>query len=790
MDSKDPQNALIKSEAYEVPEPYRPPVQRLYDEVETKPVVLDYWRILVKRKWMIFASALAVTAAVAIKTWTEIPIYRATATILIDPEQVDYLPYKDTFQQEAQDDWLSGEYIETQIRTIKSLTLATRVIKALNLESHLGPVKEESPSSHSKIYAWVMSVISPKRNGQANASNDPAENQYSPSAPSLSANLQATPVRGSRLIQVSFSSPDPALTATVANTVCAQYIEYNMEARYRSTQTATEFLTKQLVDLKANVEKSEEELLKFGQQMDIVTLDDKGGNAISQKLIDLNTALTHAQMDRLEKESTWRIVQDSLPGFPDSLRSPGMTVLENSLAQLQQEEATLSVLYKPGWPDLARVQRQREEVERQLVEARKRAVKDIENDYSAAVAKETTISQAVAAQAAESMKLSQNSIQYNILKREVETNQQLYNGFLQRLKEAGISAGLKSSNIRILDAAVVPGTPETPDKPRSMFYGVMGGLFCGMLLAFFFEYLDSSVKSPDDVDRFIKLPTLGVIPSPASLSSTSSHRLLVARGNNGLSGASRVELVAFQNVKSIVSEAYRNTRTSVLLSSGASRRPKSLLITSSWMGEGKTTTSLNLAITLCQTGEKVLLLDCDMRNPNLHRILDLGHSAGMSEYLSGNADLSGNGDLSPLVQETSVPNLYIIPGGHTPPNPAELLGSERMKDVLALSNGHFDHIVIDSPPVLSVADARILAPVVDGVILVIKGGETPKQAVQRCKRLLQEVNANIIGTVLNCVDVRSADYLYYSRYYYRYGYYRRYGYGSEKDAKESPPRDS
>jgi succinoglycan biosynthesis transport protein ExoP len=790
MDNKDPQNALIPSEPYKVPAPYRPPVHQLDDEVETKPVVLDYWRILVKRKWIIFATALAVTIAVAINTWTEIPIYRATATILIDPEQADYLPYKDTFQQEAEADWLSGEYIETQIRTIKSLTLATRAIKALNLESHLGSVKEERPPSRSKVYAWIMNIISPKRNGQANASKDPVENQYSPSAPSLSANLQATPVRGSRLIQVSFSSPDPALTAAVTNTVCAQYIEYNMEARYRSTQAATQFLTKQLVDLKANVEKSEEELLKFGQQMDIVTLDDKGGNVISQKLADLNTALTHAQMERLEKESTWRLVQDSLPGFPDSLRSPGMMVLENSLAGLRQQEATLSVLFKPGWPDLARVQRQGEEVERQLVVARERAIKDIENDYRAAVRKETTLSGAFAAQAAESMKLSQNSIQYNILKREVETNKQLYDGFLQRLKEAGISAGLKSSNIRILDAAVVPGSPESPDKPRNMLYGVMGGLFCGILLAFFFEYLDSSVKSPDDVDRFIKLPTLGVIPSPASISPIFSRRPLLARGNVGPGGGGRVELVTFQNVKSIVSEAYRNTRTSVLLSSGASRRPRSLLVTSSWMGEGKTTTSLNLAITLCQTGEKVLLLDCDMRNPNLHRILGLGHSAGMSEYLSGNADLSGDDDLSPLIQETVVPNLYIIPGGRTPPNPAELLGSERMKDILAACNGHFDHIVIDSPPVLSVTDARILAPIVDGVILVIKGGETPKQAVQRSKRLLQEIDANIIGTVLNQVDVRSADYLYYSRYYYRYGYYRRYGYGSVNDAKESTPRDS
>lgn len=785
MDENDPKDALIKSETYRAPEPYRPPVSQPAGEAETQPMVLDYWRILVKRTWVILACTLAVAIITTVHAYREIPIYRASATMLIEPEQHEYLPYKDTFDPGASDNAVfNSDYIQTQMMTIRSLTLATRVIKALDLESKVGPVREKRPVTRSKIYTWVMSLISSNQNGPKNAAIDPPANPYSPLAPGFLGSLQVTPVKGSQLVQVSFTSPDPVFAARAANAVCSQFIEYNMETKYFSTQTATEFLSKQLTDFKANVEKSEEALLKFAQEKDIVTLDDKGGNVVSQKLSDLNAALTKAQMERLEKKSTWQLVQDTLPGFPDSLRSADMVVLENNLAQLQQQEATLSVLYKPGWPDLERVQRQREEVERQLAEARNRAIKNIENDYRAAESKEKTLEQAFEAQTAESMKLNQNSVQYNILKREVDTNKQLYDGFLQRLKEAGISAGLKSSNVHIVDTAQVPQAPESPDKPANIFYGLVAGFAGGVLLAFFIEHLDSSVKTPDDVDRFIKLPTLGVIPLPDSVSPHSALWLLGARGKS--SSGNSVELVTFQNVKSQVSEAYRNARTSILLSSGASRHPRSLLVTSSLAGEGKTTTALNLSVTLCQAGEKVLLIDCDMRNPKVHTLLKLSASAGMSEYLSGNADLAS------VIQATAIPNLFVIPSGCIPPNPAELLSSERIRDILALSNGGFDHIVVDSPPVLSVSDPRILAPIVDGVILVIKGGETSKQAVQRSKRLLQEIHANIIGTLLNGVDVRSADYHYYSRYYYRYGYYRRYGYGYGygHNARKSPPQDS
>jgi len=296
------------------------------------------------------------------------------------------------------------------------------------------------------------------------------------------------------------------------------------------------------------------------------------------------------------------------------------------------------------------------------------------------------------------------------------------------------------------------------------------GLMGGVGLAFFVEYLDGSIKTPDDVDRYIKLPFLGIIPSAASFKlSLHRKRLAAARSNasNGNTSVNKIELVSYYDAQSLISEAYHNLRTSISLSSGTGRPPKALLVTSSQPEEGKTTTALNLAITLAQTGGKVILLDCDMRNPRVHRALGLDNESGMSSILSGNSYCSS------LIQETEIPNLFVIPAGPVPPNPAVLAGSPRLKQSLALLDQYFDHIVLDSPPVLSVADPRLLATAVDGVVLVVKGGETPKEAVERTSRLLQEMHAHMIGVLLNNVDIRSADYYYRSRYYC-YGYHKKY----------------
>jgi capsular exopolysaccharide synthesis family protein len=752
--------------------------------------LLDYWRVLVKRRWTILAFTFAVVVITAIATWKAHPIYRATIKIQIDPEQQNVLPFKDS-QEIGSTYAQSQEYLQTQFKILESKTLAERVIRVLNLDTNQSLMQGPTSSEKSKTMGWIRDIFGLNDKDKNETAMNPAtaeERKFAGLLNIFKSNLSTSPIRNSRLVDVSFNARDPHLAADVANALADQYIRMNFETKYQSASLAARFMNEQITDLKAKVEKSEESLVRFSREHDIYEISDKE-NVILQKLSDLNKALTAAQADRIQKESVWKIIQQAGPGnFPDVLRNDLIKELEKGLATLKMQQSKLAASFRPGWPELDRVTEQMAEAETQLALERKKAIRNVETEYHTSIQREKLLSEALVAQKAEANNFNQNSIQYNILKRQVDTEKQLYDGLLQRMKEAGVSAGLQSNNIHIVDPARPQRNPYSPNKPLNLSLALAIGLVLGVCFAFGVEYLDNSIKTPDDIDRFIKLPALGVIPSLASLAPSSNHhkQLLSATEGKipkGIISSKAVELISYQDTKSVMSEAYRNLRTSILLSSGSGHPPKSLVVTSSQPGEGKTTTTVNLAIILAQTGGKVILLDCDMRNPRTHRVLNLENVGGMSAFLSGNSDMSS------LIQQTDIPNLFAITAGRVPPNPAELLSSTRMKQGLLLLGEYFDHILIDTPPVLSVTDARILGTMADGVVLVIKGGATPKEAVRRTKRLLQEVHAHLIGTLLNNVDVHSADYYYYAKYYYGYG--RKYGYGygygyGVKDRKEEP----
>ncbi len=774
-----PNQSLIRAQdAARLPAYYYPPPESLgYGhplEEEEGINLLDYWRVLVKRRWTILTFTFVILAVTAIATWKATPIYRSAIKIQIDPEQSNVLPFKEA-DEIGSNYAQSQEYLQTQFKVLESQTLVERVIRVLNLDKNPKFLEEAKPVAKSKTMQWLRGAFG--LGEKEEEEDDPAAveaNRMAGLVKYFKENLSTSPIRNSRLVDVYYTSQDARLAASIGNALASEYIQMNFETKFNSTTTASEFLKKQLIDLKAKVEKSEEDLVKFSQQHDIYEIGDKQ-NVILQKLSDLNTALTAAQADRIQKESVHKIVQQAGPGnFPDILRNKLIEGLETNLAGLKVQQAKLAAAFKPGWPELDQVTGQVLEAEAQLAAERKKAIRNVETEYRTAVQREKLLEDALSAQKIEANSFNQNSIQYNILKRQVDTEKQLYDGLLQRMKEAGVSAGLKSNNIHVVDPAKPPRIAFKPKKVLNLALGLAAGLILGIGLAFFIEHLDSSVKTPDDIDRYIKLPALGVIPSMASLLPSSKRKQIAAiaggNGAKGVAGQQAVELITYHDTKSLISEAYRNLRTSVLLSSGSGRPPKTLLVTSSQAGEGKTTTAVNIAITLSQTGEKVILLDCDMRNPRVHKVIGLENTHGMSTFLSGNSDLSS------MIQQSDIPNLFAVSAGRVPPNPAELLGSPRMKQGLALLDEYFDHIVIDSPPVLSVTDARIIGTLVDGVVLVIKGSETPKEAVQRTKRLLQEVHAHIIGTLLNNVNVRSADYYYYSKYYH-YGYGKKYGYG-------------
>jgi polysaccharide biosynthesis transport protein len=729
-------------------------------EVDPQVHLLDYWRVLAKRRAIVIASLLAVVIVVAVYTWKQMPIYRATLKLQIDNEQSSILPFRDNA--------VSGfayvpteEYLKTQFEALTSRTLAIRVVRALDLQND----RRLLGTAPNDLFSRARDRIGLKNEVR------PAPTVFS-LAGMVASSVTITPIKDSRVVLLNFDAPDPSLAAQVVNTLASEFIQMNFETRYKSTVSASDFLAKQLVDLKAQVEASEAQLVSFGQAHNIYSLGDRE-TVVVQKLADLNTKLTQAQAERIEKESIWKIVRQTPPGqFPEILRAPEIRSLESGLAQLQQQHIRLRALYKPGWPEVKQTEDQISLAEKQLTDARSMAVVNVETAYREALQRERLLSNALDEQKAEANSLNESSIQYSILKRDVESSKQIYDGLLQRMKEAAISAGLKSNNIHVVDPAEPPDSPYLPKRSANLIKGVAGGLLLGIVLAFFFEYInsysDKSLKTPEDVERFLKLPFLGLIPSiQGSLRAVGRKnysKVVHHRHGSGIAGRSSAEMIAHHESRSPISEAYRDLRTSVLLSCSADHGPKTILVTSSQKGEGKTTTCINLAITLAQTGEKVLLLDCDMRKPNIHQVFGLDNKDGMSVFLS-----RANPDSAPPIQTTPVPNLYFCSSGRIPPNPAELIGSARMKTFLSVLSEQFDHILIDSPPLLAVTDARILATFVDGVILVIKGGETVKEAVIRSKRLLRDVRARILGTMLNNVDFRASNPYYYSRYYYDSG---------------------
>jgi capsular exopolysaccharide synthesis family protein len=575
-------------------------------------------------------------------------------------------------------------------------------------------------------------------------------------------NLTASPIRNSRLVDVSFISRDPRLAADIANALADEYIQMSFETGYNANIASSNFLSKQLIGLKARVEKSQEALVRFSQKHNIYELSEKE-NVIIQKLSDLNTAVTAAETDRMKKEALWDEVRAVRPReFPEILRNPLIKELETNLATLRQQQAKLQASFKEGWPQLDQLNSQVEEAERQLKVQWENAVRSAEGEYRAAARQELLLRKALNYQKQESDLYNQNSIQYNILKRQAEADKQLYEGMLQSMNEAGVSTSLQSNNIHVLDVAEVPEKPHRPKPLLNLSLAFVLGSMIGIGLSFFVEHLDRSIQTLDDIDRYLKLPSLGIIPRHTTPSLAANRKLLASQNvsaQKSVVSRKSVEWIVCHDVGSTITEAYRNLRTSILLSAHNGHPPKSLLVTSSQRGEGKTTTAINMAITLAQTGAKVMLLDCDMRDPDVHKALNLKNEAGMSTFLSGNADLSS------LIQASSIPNMFVVPSGPIPPDPAELVGSPRMQEGLLFLRSFVHYVVIDAPPVLAVADARILGTVVDGVVVVVKAGTTAKDAIRHTKLLLEEINSRIIGILLNNVDVHSASYSRYSDYY-------------------------
>ena len=718
----------------------------------------DYWRVIQKRRWTIIAFFFIVLITTAVATFTMRPIYRATVTLQINKENPQIVDFKEIFAVNTMD----LDYYQTQYKILESRSLAKRVIQPLKLSEHPEFLKKpETPFQRWKA-DLLQSVTALFSSSPSNTGPSEAEKDTTLINRFLN-KLKVEPIRNSRLVKIHFDSNFPELSAQVADELAAAYLQQTLEARFYATEQARDWLTKQLEDLKAKVEKAEETLQAFGSKHDIISLEEKE-NVIIQRLNELNEVLTKAETERMGKEALYKQTKDRhFDSLPSILENKLIMDLKQAFIQLEAQYMKLSETFKPDYPEMVRLKTQMETVQKRLNNETEKIIASIKNDYESSLRRESLLRQSFEQQKARVMTMKEKAIQYNILKREADTNKELYKGLLQRMKEAGVSAGIMSSNIQVVDKAEFPTKPFKPNKQLNLILAAVVGLFLGVGLAFFFEYLDNTIKTPEDVEQLIRLPSFGMVPD------ISSHR----RRQLEKGATYPVELITHGHPKSMLSEAYRNIRTSILLSF-SERPPKRIAITSANPAEGKTTTVINTAIALSQTGASVIIIDTDLRKPRIHKIFTEENGVGLSNFLSGNAGLEA------IIKKTEIPNLYYIPSGPIPPNPSELISSNLFKSMLQSLDERFDHLVLDSPPVLGFADSIILSTFVDGMILVTTGGKTPRETLQRAKGMLLQVNAKILGVVINRVNIERSEYGYY---YYRYHYY----YGKEGKKKKGLP---
>ncbi len=728
----------------------------IWDLTPREPHLYDYLLILRKHQWLILSFLLAVVTIVAIGTFRMRPVYVATTRIELDRENANILPFQGTDSYDFMMDL--DNYIETQSKILTSETLALETIRNNGLSEF------SSPNGPSEAVA-IGSLANQKR---------------PPELGEFLGSLTVKRVPNSRLLDVSFESTNPQLAARIVNAHISSYIEQNIRSKYEATTRASTWLTDQLTELKIRVQKAEDARIAYERQNQIWTLDDKQ-NITSQRLGDINKQLTEAQSERMKKESLYEFAKSgNLDAVPQVQSNAALGDLMKKRTEASSQYTESLSQYGPNFPKVLRLQAQLKELDQAIEKEKKNILDVLESNYREARQRETLLTQALDQQKAESNQMAGKLVEYNILKREAEANKTLYEGLMTKLKETAISQGLRSSNIRVVDPAMIPSTPARPAKTRNIALAFLIGLVGGIGLALMRQYLDNTVKTPDDIETLTRLPSLAVVPQFTDSKGRGKHNgRLLGLSSNGHD--KRVELVAHHLPKSQMSEAFRALRTSILLSQ-ADHPPQVILVTSALPREGKTTAAANLAVTLAQLGDSTIILDADLRKPGVERLLNLtgGKYAGLSSYLAG---VSSLGLVS--VPHPTIPNLVAIPTGPLPPNPADLLSSHRLVEAIAELRTKFKFIVIDSPPILAATDAVILSVQADGVLLVVRSGKTAKEAFTRTRDLLNSVKCRILGVVLNAVDSSSPDY-YYSYRYYPYSY----GYGPQEAAEAPHELDS
>lgn len=717
-------------------------------EADTFSSLRGYWDILFKRRWEVLTSVLVVLTLVTIYSFKTKPVYRATSRLEIESETPLIQSFKDLYGNMPTDE----PFLQTQVKVLESDNLAWQTIEQLRLR--------ENPA----FYPTAGEKDEPPP--ESPAMRVRLTNQFKGS-------LEVALVRSTHMVEVSFESTDPNLAAQVADALVHNYIEYNFHKKYDATRQASGWMETQLDELKAKVEKSQELLVSYERANSIVNVNDKQTVA-EQKLSDLTKEMSIAQGDRAQKESLYSMVKGN-PGQVALLaQNDLLQKLEEKHADLQGQYVDALGQYGPNFPKVVRLRDQVDEIQSFIDRENKRTMARMQNDYQAAVERERLLSDEVERQKVEVGKINQLLIQHNMLARDYEANQQLYDTLNQRLKDADMSAGLKATNIHIVDSALAPAFPVRPRKLLNIAIGCILGLMLGISLAFVLESLEhSTVKTAEDVESLVPATCLALIPLAGS---GESRYGMMKRGDTRAPQGRSVAMTVLNDPTSPVAESYRALRSAILFSS-TPQPPQAMVVTSAQPNEGKTSTSLNLAAVLAQNRARVLIIEGDLRNPGISQALGLREKKGLTGVLTGAHPLD-----EALHRVDSPSELWVMPAGPHPPNPAELLSSASMETVMGEVRRRFDYVVVDSPPLLLVTDATILSTLSDGVILVTESGVTTPGALVRAHRTLALAGGKILGVVVNKVDARQNGY-YYGYYHKYYGSY--YGTSSKEVSAKS-----
>ncbi len=725
--------------------------------------LLEYWGILRRRKGTLTLIACLGTLIGFLVTLPQTPIYQVRTSLEIVGINQNFLNVKESNPLNEGGASSDEVDIQTQVKIIQSESLIDRVLE--NLRAGTLPVA-------SKPIAWrkLLNLPSP-----------PAADAGEDALMYARKHLSVRSVGQTRIVELTVDSPSPEIAAAFAYTLTNEFIDQNIESRWTSTQRTGEWLSRQLDDIRVRLERSEDRLQGYARQAGLVFTDEKT-NVSEEKLREVQEALSAAQTDRITKESRAEMAKSSPPeALPDILNDPTLRDYQGKITELNRQLAELRVPYTAEHPKVRSVQVQLVAMQTALEKERADILKRIDNEYDEAIRREKLLDAEYAAQRSVVTGEGEKAVQYNILKREVESNRQLYDAMLQQLKQSTLASALRASNIRVVDPAKLPQKPYKPDVPVTASLGLLGGLFIGAALTIMQERANRTIQAPGETPGYLNVPELGIIPADdanALIRVRFSSQGKLPNGSDGSksllpSMRRSVEMVTWQRKASMCAEAFRATLVSIMFSADQEDRPRVLVITSASPSEGKSTVVSNLGVAIAEVNQRTLLIDADLRRPRLHEIFKLQNNIGLSDLLRCK-DLAGT-PIEGFIQETSVPELFVMTSGSATSAATSLLYSSRVPEILKELRSKFETIIIDTPPMLQIPDARVLGRMVDRVILVVRAGITTRDAAMAARQRFFEDGTPLLGTMLNYWNPKQSPNGYYGysdKYYTSYKSYR------------------